>query len=676
MASKFCRHICPHNCYNTCGLVSLVEDGRITGLYGDPAHGYSRGHLCRFGYRYLDLFYHPERVIYPLRQVPRGSGNWRRISWDEAYELIAGKMLEIKERYGSFLPVFLYSNSGNIGILHQAWNWLAQALGAVTTATGSLCWGAGLDAMTYSCGVPDSPDPENMARANCLLLWGVNPACTAVHQMEYIYQIREKGGRVVVIDPLFTATAARVDLYVQIKPGSDGALAVGMARHLWQEGLVDKYFLENRVHGWSAWQEYLAGLDVRELEEVTGLSWKSICRLAEEYASHKPAAVWIGFGMQRHINGGQNIRAITALAAMTGNLTEEGGGVYYGRPGTGGLFTDSWEWMAGRGRPRTLAVHELARGLKKAADPPVKMAIVANANPLVQNAVTRELKNTLGELELVVFCGHFLTETAKAADVFLPAATFLECWDVVPSYWHRWIGINEPAVRPRGECCSDILIVGKLAETLNELQPGSCPFPYHWTEEVWMEQVFNREVYWLLGIRHYRELLAGPRKLNLPANPWGEGRFATPSGRFELVSQKAARVGLPLLPVYVAPAAGTEAYPYRLITPHTGAGLNSQFYNLGDAPEPVAMVHPRLARERNLGSQRPARIYNQWGEVILPVTITSHVPPQTIVCPQRPLTGGQMLNDLTAPLAADMGDVDCGNPGLAYYDTFVNISPV
>ncbi|OIQ54278.1 molybdopterin-dependent oxidoreductase [Neomoorella thermoacetica] len=677
MAAKFYRHICPRNCYSTCGLISMVEGGKIKELAGDPAHGYSRGHLCRFGYSYLDIFHHPARVLYPLRQEPRGSGNWRRIGWDEAMTLIAGKMLELKGRWGSFLPVFFYSNSGNIGLLHQAWNWLARSLGEVTVASGSLCWSAGLDAMVYGYGAHNHPDPAAMARAGYLLLWGANPAWTAVHQMEYIYEARERGARLVVIDPIFTATAARADFYVQIKPGSDGALALGLAHQLWQKGLVDNYYLENYVRGWPEWREYLAGLDPRELVAATGVPLELMARLAEEYAAGNPAAIWIGIGLQRHINGGQNIRAINALAAMTGNLGREGGGVYYASPVASELFTTSWpEWMRPAGSERQIPVYDLARGLEEADSPPVKMALLANANPLAQNATTQELQRALANLDLVVLSGQFLTETARAADVFLPVTTFLESWDVVPSYWHRWIGINEPAVSPGGECRSDIQVVSDLARVLNQISPGCCPFPSGWTEEEWLEQVFNPEVYRLLGINHYRDLLDGPRELKLPANPWAGGRFATPSGRYEIYSDRAAAAGLPSLPVYQPAAAGTEAYPYRLLTPHTSVGLNSQFYNLGDVPEPLALVNPRLAREQGLHSGSQARLYNEWGEIIIPVVISELVPPQTILCHQRPLPGGQVINDLTPPLATDMGTITSSGPGLAYYDTFVNIAPV
>ncbi|WP_235612844.1 molybdopterin dinucleotide binding domain-containing protein [Moorella sp. Hama-1] len=219
-------------------------------------------------------------------------------------------------------------------------------------------------------------------------------------------------------------------------------------------------------------------------------------------------------------------------------------------------------------------------------------------------------------------------------------------------------------------------MVSGLAAALNKIAPGSCPFPCNLTEEEWLAAVFNPGVYRLLGIRDYRDLLDGPREIKAAVNPWAEGRFATPSGRYEIYSRQAAAAGLPALPIYQPAAAGSEAYPYRLLTPHTSAGLNSQFYNLEDVPEALALVHPRLASEKGLDNGSQIRLYNEWGEVVIPVAISELVPPQTILCHQRPLPGEQALNSLTPPLATDMGSVSSGGPGVAYYDTFVNIAPL
>lgn len=676
MRTRLCRHVCPRNCYNTCGLISMVEGDTIVKLYGDPAHGYSRGHLCRLGYSYLEIFNHPDRVLYPLKQEPRGSGNWRRISWTEALEQIAVYMLDLAAKYGSMLPVCIYNNSGDIGLLHRAWNWLARAMGRVTTATGNICMAAGLDALAYGFGTYTQPDPIDMAKARYLLLWGANPAWTAVHQMEYINRAREKGARLVVIDPVFTATAAQADLYIQIRPGSDGALAAGIAWHLWQNGLIDNSYLSRNVVGWEAWQDYLAGLNLEELSAATGVSPELMARLAEEYATNTPAAIWLGLGLQRHVNGGQNVRTISALAAMTGNLGREGGGVYYPSLEYFNIFTTDWpEWMAPEDELRKFPIYDLAGALQRLQDPPVKMALIAGANPVVQNADSEALQRSLAAMELVVVSDLFLTSTARLADIFLPATTFLEHWDVVPSYWHRWIGVNEPAVPPRGECRSDLMTAASLAEMLNQKNPGVCPFPTGRSEEVWLAQLFNQEVYRLLGINHYRELLLGPRKLKLPANPWAGGQFATPSGCYELYSRRAEKDGLPSLPVYQPPAASTGPYPYRLLTTHTRDGLNSQFYNIADVPEPVAYISRDLARQKQLQNGTLVRLYNEWGEIIVPVEIKEMLPPRTVLCHQRPLPGGQSLNSLVPPLATDMGTITCGGPNLAYYDIFVNITP-
>lgn len=198
---------------------------------------------------------------------------------------------------------------------------------------------------------------------------------------------------------LSTATAAQADLYVQIQPGSDGALAAGLARYLWEKGLVDTHYLANHVRGWEEWQDYLAGLDPEEISATTGVPRDLMARLAEEYATSSPAVILLGLGLQRHINGGQNVRAISALAAMTGNLGREGGGIYYASTGHSELFTSTWsEWIQPEGKVRELPAYDLAGALQRVQDPPVKIMVTASANPVVQNAASEELQRTLAAM--------------------------------------------------------------------------------------------------------------------------------------------------------------------------------------------------------------------------------------------------------------------------------------
>lgn len=249
---------------------------------------------------------------------------------------IATKMLEIKKKDGSMLGLAMTKYSGKFGVLNYAVEGMMSSLGYTTRFAGTPCWPAGIDAQNYDMGDMWCNDPEDFVKAKYIIIWGANPARCSMHTMKYIYRAREKGAKVVVIDPLLTQTAAKADLYLRVRHGSDGALALGMARHLVDKGLVDRDFVNNYSHGYPEFEAYLRNsVTVEWASEICGLSADVIRQLAEEFTAVNPATVWIGYGMQRHVNGGANVRAIDAFVAMTGNIGIEGGGARYGHLHTG-----------------------------------------------------------------------------------------------------------------------------------------------------------------------------------------------------------------------------------------------------------------------------------------------------------------------------------------------------
>lgn len=335
---KIYRNACPRNCYDTCSLKTWVKDGVITFVEGAPESTFTHGTPCVKGLSYPRRVYSPDRIKYPMAQDVRGSGNWRRISWEEAMQRIAAKMLEIKKKDGSMLGLALTKYSGKFGVLNYAVEGMMSSLGYTTRFAGTPCWPAGIDAQNYDMGDMWCNDPEDMVKAKYIIIWGANPAWCSMHSMKYIYQAREKGAKVVVIDPLLSQTAAKADLYLRVRPGSDGALALGMARHLVDKGLVDQDFVNNYAHGYPEFEAYLRNnVTVEWAAEICGLSADVIRQLAEEFTAVKPATVWIGYGMQRHVNGGANVRAIDAFVAMSGNIGVEGGGARYGHLHTWGF---------------------------------------------------------------------------------------------------------------------------------------------------------------------------------------------------------------------------------------------------------------------------------------------------------------------------------------------------
>lgn len=677
------RNVCPRNCYCSCSILSYVEDGRLLRVGGDPQHGFTRGNLCAKGYAYPQRVYHPQRVIYPLKQIPRGSGNWERISWEDALGMVARKILEIKGRYGTFTPVCLNWQSGNYGVLHHAPLGFFSALGA-TVADGNACWSAGLDALKYTFGSVRQPDPENMALSELIVIWGGNPAWTAVHQMHFIEKARSRGAKLVVIDPILTATAARADLYLGLKPGSDGALALGVAKELLEKGWLDVSYIERHIQGWAEFKELLASTKVAAIEQETGLPSEAVTELALYYAESKPVATWLGMGVQRNLYGGQNIRAIAALAAVTGNVGLPGGGVYYASMEHWSLL--NWKAKYAGESPaavkpeRTVSINNFAGELQKLEGPPVKLLWIS-CRDLFQDAQTALLGQSLQDVELIVQVDQFLNRTSQFSDLFLPATTQFEEWDLVFSYWHYWVGLNQPAIKPRGECRSDLEITLELSRLLNILAPGSSRFPAWATEEEWLEQECSAELYQRLGIKDFRELKEGPKKLDWPRVTWSEGDFNTPSGKIELGSFLAAENGLPLLPAYQAPAKSQPAYPYNLLTPHLQAGTNSQFMNLEwlsfGSGQPALYLNVELAASLKVREGDLVRLYNQQGEVILPVKITARIPVDTLLCYEGWFAKQDVnLNRLIEGRLTDMGNLETGQKAVAFYTTFVNLAPL
>ena len=224
------KHVCPRNCYDTCTMLSYTSNGKLKKVEGDPTNSFSKGKICAKAYSYIDSIYSKDRLKYPLLQTKRGSGNWKRISWEQAMDIISSKILELNDRYHSNLSLCLNKHSGNMGILHQSAENFFKSLGPFTQTAGSLCWSAGNDAQYFDFGNVETSDPSDIEHSKLIILWGANPAWTSVHSLSYLYKAQEKGAKIIVIDPIYTASAKIADYYIQIKPGSDGALALAIAK--------------------------------------------------------------------------------------------------------------------------------------------------------------------------------------------------------------------------------------------------------------------------------------------------------------------------------------------------------------------------------------------------------------------------------------------------------------
>jgi anaerobic selenocysteine-containing dehydrogenase len=696
------RNACPRNCYDTCGMVTYVKDGVAQFVEGAPESTFTNGGLCVKGHSYIRRLYSPDRIKYPMVQQGRGSGNWKRISWDEAMTRIAEKLIEIDAKDGSMLGLALTKYSGNFGITNYGVEGMFSSLGYTTRMVGTPCWPAGIDAQNYDMGNMWCNDPEDMVNARYIILWGVNPAWCSVHTMKYIYEAKQRGAKVLCIDPVLTQTAAKADEYWQIKTSEDGALALGMARHILDKGLVDQDWVDKNSVGFGAFADYLRkSVTVAWASEKSGLPAKHIARAAEEFASNKPATIWIGYGLQRHVNGGATVRALDTLVAMTGNVGKVGGGARYGHLQTWGFnyhamiqqppkgakgylgpaAKGEFDFTKKEGGPsysnRTLNINKTARELLEATDPPVRVLWVSCKNPLSQDFDRNKLVEGFKKMEMVVAVDQFFNQTVELADIVLPVTTLFEEWTVNVGYWHYWISLNEQSVKPMHEAKSNIEIAAALSKKMNALKPGSCTFPTEIDTKQWVAKEFNKGIYDLFGLKSWEDLKAGMHKAKMGAAAWADGTFGTPSGKYEFKSELCAEHGFKALPEYVE-----SRKPYdklRVLTPHTKFGLHSQFVNLDWMEDfnqqPFVYLHPRAAQSRNIADGDMVTVTNRTGQVTMAARLTDNVPDDAIMMYEAWFKDNAYnCQNLVDDTSADMGAYKAGAPGVAIHDQFADVT--
>lgn len=698
------RNVCPRNCYDSCAMVSHVENGAVTFIEGAPESSFTKGGLCVKGYAYLQQVYSLDRLKYPMQQIGgRGSGKWKRLSWDDAIGKIADKILEMKDRDGSLLALALTKYSGNFGITNYGVEGMMSSLGYTTRLIGTPCWPAGIDAQNYDMGGMWCNDPEDLCQARYIILWGANPAWCSPHSMKYIFAAQKSGAKLVVIDPLFTQTAAKADVYIQIQTGEDGALALGMCRHILDLGLQDDEWLTAHSLGFGGFADYLKECVTLDwASKQSGVPIKQIEVLAEEFAKAVPATIWIGLGLQRHVNGGATVRILDALVAMTGNIGKPGGGARYGHLHTWGFNyhamaqkppADSRGWRGISGpkgefdftsdgadrqdSDRCLNINRTAQEILDAKDPPIRMLWVASKNVLSQDFDRPKLLQAFEKLEFVVVADMFFNQTAELADIVLPVTTLFEQWTVNVSYWHYWIGLNEQAIKPLHESKSDLQIAAALSRRLNQLAPGSCTFPTEVNEKEWMAKEFNQGILDMFGLNSWEDLRRGPAKARLPSSAaWPDGVFATPSKKYEFHSELCQGNGHHPLPAY---SAGRRPYDkLRLLTPHHNFGIHSQFQNLDwiaeICREPFVHLNPKLADLRGIRDGDRVIVTNNVGKVRLRARTTDNVPDDTLVIYEAWFKNLDFnCQNLVDDMSSDMGAFKTGAAGAAIHDQFADI---
>jgi len=680
------RGACPHDCPDTCAMLVTVTDGVVTGVKGDPDHPFTAGALCPKVHDYEHRVNSPDRVLHPLRRVgPKGEGRFERISWDAALDEIAERFTAIAGEHGSeaILP---YSYLGELGVV----NGLAvgdpffHRLGA-TVSERTFCDSGSCTAYLMTVGPTAGIDPESFAHSRFILIWACNLLSTNIHMWKFVAEAQKRGAKVVVVDPFRSRTAKRADWHIPIRPGTDAALALGMIHVIVREGLVDEDYVERHTVGFDELAARSAEYPPARVAEITGIPAQDIETLAREYATTQPAAIRIGVAVERHATGGQAVRAITSLPALTGAWRHVGGGIlqltHWAFPlNIGAMHRPDWI------RPGTRVVNQWQLGAALTGelelDPPVKGLFVYNANPAI---VASDQSRVLAGLEREdLFCvvgEQFLTDTARYADIVLPNTTQAEQLDLVFSWGQLYLTLNMPAVAPLGEAVSNREMFCRLARRM-----GFEDELFRMSDEDALRAAMRWDHPALEGITFESLQETGWARLNLPSAdayaPHADGGFPTPSGRVELRASMAEggdfvvsvfregyeelQSGAPVdpLPHWRAPAERRgPGYPLTMISPKAHGFLNSTYGNADRQlrlmkVRPQAILHPTDAAARGIAEGDEVAVRSERGELRAQAQVSDDVAAGVVVCPMgywMGSSGGATVNAVTAHGFADLG---------------------
>jgi anaerobic selenocysteine-containing dehydrogenase len=675
MSSRTVHAACPHDCPDTCAIRVTVEDGRAIRVQGDPDHPPTHGALCTKVSRYPERTYHAERVLHPLKRVgPKGSGEFVRVGWEEALADIAARLKAIAARDPeAILP---YSYAGTMGLLQgeSMDRRFFHKLGA-SLLDRTICASAGGDALAATYGGKVGMHLEQYAHSRLIVIWGSNSIASNLHFWTFAQKAKREGAKLICIDPRKTETADKCHQHIALLPGTDGALALGLMHELIAHDWLDHDYIERHTEGWPALRERALQWTPERTAEVCGIGADEVRGLARDYATTRPAAIRLNYGMQRVRGGGNAVRLIAILPCLTGAWRHPAGGMLLSASGWFPRDTAALqrpELMPAK-RPRTINMStigdDLLREASPAFGPRVEAIVVYNSNPVaVAPESPKVVKGFRREDLFTVVLEHFMTDTADLADYVLPATTQLEHLDVHTSYGHTYALFNEPAIAPLGEARPNTWVFRELAARLGFDEP--C---FRESDEDMARQAFAAHV----DFDRLRE--AGWVKLPIADAPFADGGFPTPTGKCRI---DAPGLGVPdHVPNYESVASSPELareYPLAMISPPARNFLNSTFVNVKSLRdiegEPLIEMHERDAAARGLEGGELVRVFNQRGEYRCKLQISPRARPGVVnglgIWWRKLGVAGTNVNEVTHQRLTDIGRAP------TFYDCLVDVRAV
>ena len=681
------RATCPHDCPDTCALLITVEDGVATHVKGDPDHPTTAGVLCTKVARYAERTYHPDRLLHPLRRIGnKGEGKFERISWDQALSEIAERLNAIAARAPqAILP---YSYCGTMGLV-QGESMSARffhQLGA-SQLDRTICAMAGATGYKYSIGASVGTDLEQFQDAKLILIWGGNPVASNLHFWMRAQEAKRRGAKLIAIDPYRSLTAEKCNQHIALLPGTDAALALGMMHVLIRDALLDDDYIARHTLGFEQLKARAAEWPPARVAAICGITAAEVEGLARDYGGAarrgEPVAIRVNYGVQRVRGGGMSVRNIACLPALVGAWRHAAGGIQ---------LSSSGAFPVNRGvlqRPdlltapvRTINMSTIGDDLLREASPEfgpkIEALIVYNANPVaIAPESSKVLQGFLREDLFTVVLEHFQTDSADYADIVLPATTQLEHVDAHLAYGHLYMMANNAAIAPLGEAKANTEIFRLLAARMgfddpcfrdSDEQLGALAFD---TGDV-------RAVHFDWDALKQR----GWQKLNMPAAPFADGAFLTPSGKCEFYSASMQADGHDPLPSYTPPYESLASnpdlarrYPLAMISPPARNFLNSSFVNVTSLRaaegEPHLDIHPDDSAARAIVDGDMVRIFNARGSFIAKARVTAKARAGLVVGLsvwwKKLAVDGKNANEVTSQRLTDMGR------GPTFYDTLVQV---
>ena len=671
--AKSVRVVCAHDCPDMCSLIAHVDNGKVVRIQGDPDHPYTAGFACGKVNRDADLVNSPERIATPLKRVsPKGTGQFKPITWDDALDEIAAKWKGIIKESGP-LALLGYAYSAHQGLMNRGLvNGLFHALGSSRLQAGTVCDTCCEEAWNFTLGSTGGADPEDVVHSDLVISWGADLAATNVHFYSLVeHAKKERGLPLVVIDPRRTRSAKAADLYLPIRIGTDAALALGIMHILVRDKLANRDYIAKHTLGFDKVErDILPKFPPNKVAEITGLAVADIEKVAAMYGNAKSALIRLGEGMTRLAAGGQALRAVALLPGVSGHYAVKGGGSLLMTAASCDLNYAAVRRPSGPAASRMVNQLRLGEELLNMKDPPIRALFISANNPAVTCPEVQKVRKGLAREDLfTVVHDPFMTDTAKYADIVLPAALYLETEDLYRAYGAYWMQWGRAAAKPAGEARSNFDVAQALAKRMGLTDKIFTLAPQDAAKELFKGSTGPASK------ADPQKLFAG-ESISIK-HDWDGQPFKTPSGKLEFYSEMLGKTGVSPVPDWASdPIDEAEAkkWPLRLLTAPGYFQAHTAYSGVGflrdREGQPFCILHPADAAKRNLTDGADVKLFNGRGTIGLKLKVSDEVQPGVVLVPgQRPSSEAVSgtVNMLCSDRYTDIGE------GATYHSTWLDV---